>query len=348
MKLMRNTVKVIILAVFTVLLLAACGNDNNDNNSNNNSESTNNNTETNNKNNNENNTSENTANQSDEDGDKLQVIGTFTIISDIVREIGGDKVEVHNLVPTGTDPHEYEPLPEDNKKVTDADILFYNGMNLEGGEDGWFFRMIDSASQDEDKVYSLTERVDPMYLTDDETQEEEINPHTFIDPMVGIYMAEDMRDAFIEIDPDNEAYYEERADEYLDRLQAIHEDYEKRLGDIPEENKILVTSECAFQYMLDRYGFEEACIWKVDTEENGSPQQIKELISFIEENNVPTLFVESNVDTRPMETVSAESGVDIYEKPIYSDEIGEPGEEVDTYIKYLKYNIDVISEALSE
>src|SRR5699024_5041940 len=96
-----------------------------------------------------------------------------------------------------------------------------------------------------------------MYLTDDETQEEEINPHTFIDPMVGIYMAEDMRDAFIEIDPDNEAYYEERADEYLDRLQAIHEDYEKRLGDIPEENKILVTSECAFQYMLDRYGFEE-------------------------------------------------------------------------------------------
>lgn len=121
-----------------MLLLAACGNDNNDNNSNNNSESTNNNTETNNKNNNENNTSENTANQSDEDGDKLQVIGTFTIISDIVREIGGDKVEVHNLVPTGTDPHEYEPLPEDNKKVTDADILFYNGMNLEGGEDGWF------------------------------------------------------------------------------------------------------------------------------------------------------------------------------------------------------------------
>src|SRR5699024_9340046 len=124
MKLMRNTVKDIILAVFTVLLLAACGNDNNDNNSNNNNESTN--------NNKENNTSENTANQSDEDGDKLQVIGTFTIISDIVREIGGDKVEVHNLVPTGTDPHEYEPLPEDNKKVTDADILFYNGMNLEG------------------------------------------------------------------------------------------------------------------------------------------------------------------------------------------------------------------------
>src|SRR5699024_7385439 len=123
---------------------------------------------------------------------------------------------------------------------------------------------------------------------------------------------------------------------------------EERLGALPEENKILVTSECAFQYMLDRYGLEEACIWKVDTEENGSPQQIKSLISFIQDNNVPVLFVESNVDTRPMETVSNESGVEIYEKPIYSDESGEPGDEVDTYIKYLNYNIDVLSEGLAE
>lgn len=77
----------------------------------------------------------------------LKVIASFTIIQDLAREIGGDDVEIHNLVPTGTDPHEYEPLPQDIKKATDADILFYNGLNLEGGKDGWFFRMIDSVNQ---------------------------------------------------------------------------------------------------------------------------------------------------------------------------------------------------------
>lgn len=350
-RLMRNIFKVMILSIFAVLLLAACGDDNN----NNNNEGTNNNEENEtNEANNENNEANNEENESNDsadasdDGDKLQVIGTFTIISDIVREIGGDKVDVHNLVPTGTDPHEYEPLPEDTKKVTDADILFYNGMNLEGGEEGWFFRMIDSTGQDEDNVHSLTDQVEPLYLTDEETREEEVNPHTFIDPVVGIHMAEDMRDAFIKVDPDNEAYYEENAEAYLDRLKAIDEDYEKRLGEVPEENKILVTSECAFQYMLERYGFDEACIWKVDTEENGSAQQIKNLVNFIKDNNVPYLFVESNVDARHMEAVSKDSGVDIYERYIYSDEIGEPGEEVDTYVKYLNFNIDLLSEALSE
>lgn len=313
---MKSFLKAIILASFALVLLAACGG--------------------------------NEASDGSNSGDKLQVVSSFTIITDMVREVGGDKVEVHNLVPTGTDPHEYEPLPEDIKKSTDADILFYNGMNLEGGEDGWFFKMVDSVGQDRSKAYSLTERVEPMYLRDEATREEEVNPHSFIDPVVGIYMVEDMRDAFIEVDPDNKEYYEERASNYLERLHEIEKEYEERLGAIPEENRILVTSECAFQYMLDRYNMGEECIWKVDTEENGSPEQIKSLISFIEENNVPILFLESNVDPRPMETVSKESGVPIYEKPIYSDEIGNPGDEVDTYIKYLQYNIDVISDGLSK
>lgn len=281
------------------------------------------------------------------DGDVLKVVASFTIISDIVREVGGEKVDVHNLVPTGTDPHEYEPLPEDSKKAADADILFYNGMNLEGGENGWFYKMLDSVGQDREKAYSLTERVEPMYLRDEATREEEVNPHTFIDPVVGIYMAEDIRDALIEVDPDNKEYYEGQANNYLEKLQDIEKEYEEKLGAIPEENKVLVTSECAFQYMLDRYDVEEACIWKVDTEENGSPEQIKSLVEYIDENNVPILFLESNVDPRPMETVSKESGVDIYEKHIYSDEIGNPGDEVDTYIKYLQYNIDVIYDGLS-
>jgi ABC-type Zn uptake system ZnuABC Zn-binding protein ZnuA len=311
----------VLIAVMAVFLLAACGNKNDDNTS--------------------------TANNEDgNNGEPLQVVTSFTIIQDLAREIGGDDVEVHNLVPTGTDPHEYEPLPEDSKKAADADILFYNGLNLEGGKSGWFFKMIDSVGQEDDHVFSLTERVEPMYLSGEDGKDEEINPHAFIDPAVGIKMAEDMRDAFIKVDPDNEANYEERAADYLDRLNKVNKEYEEKISDIPEKDRTLVTSERAFQYMADHYGLKEAFIWEIDTEENGSPKQIKSLISYIKEHEVPMLFVESNVDTRPMETVSSETGVPIYDKPIYSDEIGKPGDEVDTYMKYLNYNIKIIYDGL--
>ncbi|NBJ69518.1 MULTISPECIES: zinc ABC transporter substrate-binding protein [Clostridia] len=316
---MKNLLKIILAVSLTLIILAGCGNENKEKG--------------------------NAASDSDEES--LLVISSFTIISDLAREVGGDKVEVHNLVPTGTDPHEYEPLPEDIKKATDADVLFYNGMNLEGGKDGWFFKMIDSVGQNESNVYNLTEGVEPMYLSAEGSREEEINPHSFIDPGVGIKMVENMRDAFIEVDPDNKDYYGERAKEYLSRLKEIDKEYQEKIKAIPEDRRILVTSECAFQYMLDHYGMEEECIWRVDTEENGSPEQIKSLVEYINKNNVPVLFVESNVDPRPMETVSKESGVDIYEKAIYSDEIGQPGDEVDTYVKYLKYNIEIISDGLN-
>ena len=289
-----------------------------------------------------------TTDEASNSDDKLQVVSSFTIIQDLAREIGGDDVSIHNLVPTGTDPHEYEPLPLDMKKATDADILFYNGLNLEGGEDGWFFKMINSVNQDMDNVYSLTERVEPMYLSGEDGKKDQINPHAFINPAVGIKMAEDMRDAFIEKDPENKENYEERATAYLERLKEVEKEYRERINDIPEEKRILVTSERAFQYMADEYGLKEGFIWAIDTEENGSPEQIKSLIAFVKNNNVPVLFIESNVDTRPMETVSKETGVPFSEKPIYSDEIGKPVEEVDTYMKYLNYNINLIHDELKE
>lgn len=289
------------------------------------------------------------GNSDDNQGDgKLKVVTSFTIIEDLAKEIGGDDVTVHNLVPTGTDPHEYDPLPEDTKKATEADVLFYNGFNLEGGKEGWFFKLINSVDQKEDNIFNLTDNVKPMYLSDEDGKDEEINPHAFIDPGVGIKMAEDVRDAFIKKDPDHKADYEKRADDYLEKLKKIDKEYEEKINDIPKEDRTLVTSERAFQYMADHYGLKEAFIWEIDTEENGSPNQIKDLVNFLKKHEVPILFVESNVDTRPMETVSRESGIDIAEKPIYSDEIGKPGEEVDTYIKYLEYNIDLIHDELSK
>lgn len=278
--------------------------------------------------------------------EKINVITTFTLLDDIVSQIGGDQVEVYNLVPIGTDPHEYEPLPNDIKAVTDADIVFYNGLNLEGGKNGWLAKLIHSVGKDWDDAINLSEGVDPMYLSSGNGKEEEINPHAFLDPVVGIQMTENTRDALIKIDPENKVTYEKNAEDYLTILKEIDQEYKEKIDSIPEENRILVTSERAYQYMTDRYGLKEGYIWEVDTEENGSPSQIKSLVQFVKENNVPVLFMETNVDPRPMETVSQETGVEIYGK-IFSDEIGKPGEEGDTYIKFLQYNIDMIHKGLT-
>ena len=319
---MKNLVKWIGLSLLAIVMLAACGNDK------------------------DNGQTKDAAKP--ESNDKLKVVTSFTIIADMAREIGGDYVEVYNMVPSGTDPHEYEPLPDDIKAATDADVLFYNGLNLEGGENGWFFKMMDAVNQKDENIFSLTEKVEPKYLSGDDGRDEEINPHAFIDPAVGVKMAEAMRDALIEKHPTNSDEITELGNAYVQRLKDLDEEFAERISTVPKEHRILVTSERAFQYLNDHYGLEEAFIWEIDTEENGSPKQIKELVNYIKDHNVPVLFVESNVDTRPMETVSKESGVPIAELPIYSDEIGNPGDEIDTYVKYLQYNMDLIHDELSK
>ncbi|MCM3743686.1 zinc ABC transporter substrate-binding protein [Sporosarcina luteola] len=277
--------------------------------------------------------------------DKLQIAATFSILTDIVNEVGGDRVDVHSMVPLGTDPHEYEPLPEDIKKAADADAVFYNGLNLEGGKNGWFSILIASVGKDEKDVYELMAGVEPKYITSADGKEEEINPHAFLDPIVGIQMVENARDALSEIDPDHSDSYKKNADALLKELNEIDELYKSKISEIPEQHRILVTSERAYQYMTDRYGLQEAFLWDIDTEEIGTPRQIKNLVDFIKEHDVPALFVETNVDRRPMETVSKETGVEIVSE-LYSDELGKPGTDGGTYVKFLRYNIEKIHDGL--
>ncbi|MCM3711322.1 metal ABC transporter solute-binding protein, Zn/Mn family [Sporosarcina luteola] len=277
--------------------------------------------------------------------DEIQIVATFSILTDIVNEVGGDRVAVHSMVPIGTDPHEYEPLPEDIKKAADADAIFYNGLNLEGGKTGWFSKLIASVGKDENDVYELMAGVEPKYITTADGKDEEINPHAFLDPIVGIQMVENARDALSEIDPDHKDSYEKNADALLKELHGIDELYKTKISEIPEEHRILVTSERAYQYMTDRYGLQEAFLWDIDTEEIGTPRQIKSLVDFIKEHDVPALFVETNVDRRPMETVSKETGVDIASE-LYSDELGKPGTDGGSYVKFLRYNIEKIHDGL--
>lgn len=313
---MKKFLKAGIVTMLAAFLLAACGNSN-----------------------------EKTGNTTEGDSGKIKAIATFSIINDIVTEVGGEYVDVHSMVPIGTDPHEYDPLPEDIKKATDADALFYNGLNLEGGEHGWFFKLVENVRANQDHVFELMEGVEPLYLTSHDGTEKEVNPHAFLDPTVVIQMTENTRDALIQVDEANKEAYEKNAEQLLEKLRALDEEYQTKIAEIPEENRILVTSERAYQYMANHYGLEEGFIWEIDTEENGTPEQITSLVKFIKEKEVPALFVETNVDARPMETVSNETGVPIAAK-LFSDELGRQGNDGSTVIDFLQYNIDTIYEHL--
>lgn len=278
---------------------------------------------------------------------KLQLVGTFSILSDIVSEVGGNQIELHNIVPVGNDPHEYEPTPEDTKKTSDADVFFYNGLNLEGGDSGWVHKLLESVGKKDDQVFAATDGVKPKYLGDEKENEGKINPHAFLDPNVGMKMAENIRDALIKVDPDHEDAYKENADGYLEKLKDIDKEYKDKINDIPKEDRVFIASERAYQYMTERYGLDAGYIWEIDTEEVGTPKQIKSAVKFVKEHNPPALFVESNVDPRPMETVSNETGVDIADT-LYSDELGKKGTEGETYLGFLKRNIEKIHKGLAK
>lgn len=283
--------------------------------------------------------------QSAEEDTRLQVVGSFTILSDMAAQIGGEHVAVHNLVPRGTDPHNFEPLPADLKALSNADVVLYNGLNLEGGEDGWLFRLLDAAQQDRQVAPEASVGITPQLLTDGHGKQE-VNPHAFASPVAGQIMAQNVAEALSLADPGNAAFYQANASDYIAELQAVDEEYRRRLGDIPPGARVIVTSERAFSYLAAEYDLEEGFIWAVDTDENGSPDQIMGAIDFVRNRGVRALLLESNVDPRPMETVSAETDVPIL-GPIYSDEVGAPGLGSDSYLGYLRHNLEIIVRAMT-
>lgn len=285
--------------------------------------------------------------QANETQEKLQVVATYSIIYDIVKNVGGERVEVHSLAPIGSNPHEYDPLPLDVQKTTDADAVFFNGLNLEAGR-SWFDNLLDTAGKkgEDAPVFQLSKGVEPMYLTT-EGQEGEEDPHAWLDIQNGIKYTENARNALIKIDPDHAGEYEKNAESYIQELQTLHEKAQQSFSEIPKEKRIFVTSEGAFKYFSKAYDIKAEYIWEINQENQGTPDQITRILGIIEEQDIRGLFLETSIDARSMETVSRETGVEII-GTVFTDSIGKTGEEGDTYIKMMKWNIEMISEGLTK
>ena len=278
---------------------------------------------------------------------KLKVVATNSIIADITKNIAGDKIDLHSIVPVGQDPHEYEPLPDDVKKTSEANLIFYNGINLETGGNAWFTKLVQNAKKEKNKdYYAVSEGVDVIYLEGQNEKGKE-DPHAWLNLENGMIYAKNIAKQLEAKDPKNKDFYEANLKTYLEKLSKLDKEAKDKFNNIPKEKKMIVTSEGCFKYFSKAYNVPSAYIWEINTEEEGTPDQIKTLVEKLRKTKVPSLFVESSVDERPMQTVSKDTNIPIFEK-IFTDSIAEPGQNGDSYYNMMKWNLDKIAEGLAK
>ncbi|MGM0214686.1 metal ABC transporter substrate-binding lipoprotein [Enterococcus sp. AZ109] len=291
--------------------------------------------------------SSNSSSSEEEDNGKLNVVVTNSILADMTETIGQDRINLHSIVPVGKNPHEYEPLPEDIQKTSRADLIFYNGLNLETGGNSWFTKLVENANKGKDKDYfAASDGVEEIYLEGQNEAGKE-DPHAWLNLENGIIYAKNIEKQLAAKDPDNKEFYEKNLNEYVEKLSALDAEAKEKFAGIPEDKKMIVTSEGCFKYFSKAYDIPSEYIWEINTEEEGTPDQIKQLVQNLRESNVPALFVESSVNEKPMQTVSKDTGIPIYGK-IFTDSVAEKGEDGDSYYAMMKWNLDNIAEGLSQ
>lgn len=275
----------------------------------------------------------------------LQVVTTNSILEDMVENIGQDKVDVYSIVKRGTDPHEYEPQPSDVEKTANADVIFHNGLNLETGGNGWFTKLVETSGKVFEKdAFAASQEIIPEYLT---TNQKEVDPHAWLDLKNGMAYVKTITKILQEKDPQNATYYEKNAQVYLEKLANLHQEAQTKFLNIPEKQRLLVTSEGAFKYFSKAYKVTPAYIWEINTEAQGTPEQMQEILSKIRNSEVRHLFVETSVSPKSMEKVAEETGLSIYAK-LFTDSLAQKGSTGDTYYTMMKWNLDKIYEGLTK
>jgi manganese/zinc/iron transport system substrate-binding protein len=285
-------------------------------------------------------------NNSDIASRKIKVVATNTIVADAVEHVGGDRIELENLMEVGVDPHIYKPTAGDVSKLEEADIIFYSGLELEA-------RMADTLvmmARDGKLTYSLGEGINPDELIEPEEFEGKYDPHVWNDPLLWKQTVKVIEQGFSEIDPDNKETYQRNAEDYRSQIDEAYQYALERIEEIPEESRVLLTAHDAFGYFAIRYDFEVKSVQGTNTEAEASPQVIKELSDFVVERELKAIFVENIVPGGTIESVQ-ESAKDKGQEveiggELYSDSLGEEGEEADTYPKMHKANIDIIVDSL--
>ncbi|WP_375712483.1 metal ABC transporter substrate-binding lipoprotein [Liquorilactobacillus uvarum] len=277
----------------------------------------------------------------------LKVVATNSIIADITKNIGKDRITLHSIVPVGKNPHEYEPLPKDIKKTAEADVIFYNGLNLETGGNAWFEKLVKNTEKKAGKDYfAVSDGVKTIYLNGQSKKGKE-DPHAWLDLKNGIIYAKNIEKQLSAKDPKNKSFYRRNRRAYVKKLNVLHSKAKREFENIPADKKIIVTSEGCFKYFSRAYNIPSIYIWEINTEQEGTPRQLRKLIYRLKGSSIPALFVESSVDPRSMKTVSKDTGIPIYSE-LFTDSVAEKGQAGDSYYAMMKWNLDKIIAGLSQ
>lgn len=272
--------------------------------------------------------------------DQFKVVTTFTVIADMARNVAGDAAVVESITRPGAEIHEYQPTPRDLVRAQDADLILWNGLNLEL----WFERFFANLSDVPSAV--VTDGIEPMGIGEG-PYEGQPNPHAWMSHDAALIYIDNIAAAFSEHDPDNAATYAANAEAYKARIDAMVAPMRDALAEIPEERRWLVTSEGAFSYLARDLGLKELYLWPINADAQGTPQQIRGVIDAMRENSIPAIFSESTVSSAPAEQVARETGA-AYGGVLYVDSLSEEGGPVPTYLDLLRVTTETIVEGLSE
>ena len=277
--------------------------------------------------------------------DPLRVTTTIGQIGDAVRNLGGDRIEVEALMGPGVDPHLYKASEGDVEKLLEADIIFYNGLNLEG-------KMADILEQlaRERPVIAVTENIPEDALLEPPEFRGQYDPHVWFDPTLWAMAVERIQDGLAEVDPDHSETYRANADAYLAQIRTLDEEAATMLGSIPQTQRVLVTAHDAFNYFGRRYGVEVVGLQGISTETEAGVDDVQRLAEMIAERGIPAIFVESSVSPRTIEAVQAAARDRGHEVAIggqlFSDAMGEAGTPEGTYVGMFRRNVETITAAL--
>lgn len=277
----------------------------------------------------------------------INVVTTTGMIADIVKNVGGDRVQVTALMGPGVDPHLYKASEGDVLRLQEADVIFYNGLHLEAQMGDVLERLNDFGI----RTVAVTDKIDRSLLQSPPEFQGNYDPHVWFDVTLWMEAAEQVSESLVELDPDSSSKYESNAQAYLAELEDLHQYVLDQADTIPTEQRILITAHDAFNYFGRAYGFDVRGLQGISTEAQAGTADVQALADFIVERQIPAIFVESSVPQRNVEAVQAAVQAKGFEVRIggslFSDAMGSEGTPEGTYIGMVRHNIDTIVTALT-